>query len=64
MPAATGNEQKISHDDRYKWQRPGPAARRGLGHALDLPELGHGAVERAVLLGHDRRATCWPPAVP
>ncbi len=45
-------------------QRPGPAARRGLGHALDLPELGHGPVHRAVLLGHDRRAGQPPAADP
>jgi hypothetical protein len=37
-------------------QRPGPAARRGLGHALDLPELRHRDFHRSVLLGHDRRA--------
>ena len=37
-------------------QRPGPAPRRGLGHALHLPELRHGAVDRRVLLTDDRRA--------
>ena len=34
---------------------PGRAARRGLGHALDVPELRHGAVDRRVLLADDRR---------
>ena len=37
-------------------QRPGPAPRRGLGHALHLPELRHGAIDRRVLLPDDRRA--------
>ena len=37
-------------------QRPGPPARRRLGHALDVPELRHGAVDRRVLLPDDRRA--------
>ena len=35
---------------------PAQPARRGLRHALDLPELGHGAVDRGVLLADDRRA--------
>jgi MFS family permease len=42
-------------------QRPGQPARRGLGHALDLPELRHRVVDRRVLLGHDRRAGQPPP---
>ena len=37
-------------------QRPGQPARRGVGNARDLPELRHGAVDRGVLLAHDRRA--------
>ncbi len=41
-------------------QRPGPAPRRGLGHALHLPELRHGAVDRRVLLADDRRAGGQP----
>jgi MFS family permease len=41
-------------------QRPGPAARCSLGHALDVPELRHGVVDRGVLLGHDRRAGQQP----
>ena len=35
---------------------PGPVSRRRLGHALDLPELGHRALDRRLLLAHDR----WP----
>jgi len=38
----------------------GPGSRqvpgRGLGNALDLPELRHGAIDRSVLLAHDHRA--------
>ncbi len=41
-------------------QRPGPAPGRGLGHARDIPELRHGAVDRGVLLAHDRRAGQQP----
>ena len=41
-------------------QRPGPAPRRGLGHALHVPELRHGAVDRGVLLADDRRAGQHP----
>ncbi len=44
-------------------QRPGPASRRGLGHALHLPELRHGPVDRGVLLAHDRRAGQQPAPV-
>ena len=40
---------------------PAQPARRGLGHALDLPELRHRAVDRRVLLAHDRRAGQPPP---
>ena len=35
---------------------PARLPRRGLGHALHLPELRHGAVDRRVLLADDRRA--------
>ena len=37
-------------------QRAGQAAGRGVGHARDLPELRHRAVDRGVLLPDDRRA--------
>ena len=37
-------------------QRARQPARRGVGHARDLPELRHGAVDRGVLLADDRRA--------
>ena len=36
--------------------RSGPPARRRLGHAGDVPELGYGALHRDLLLAHDRRA--------
>ena len=44
--------QYVVHDE----QRPGGAARRRLGHARHVPELGHGTVHRRLLLADDHRA--------
>ncbi len=45
-------------------QRAGQAPGRGLGHARDLPELRHRAVDRGVLLPDDRRAGEQPAEDP
>ncbi len=45
-------------------QRPGRAPRRGVRHAVGLPELGHVAVDRLLLLADDRRTRCDAPPHP
>ena len=45
-------------------QRAARVPRCGLGHALDLPELGHGAVHRRLLLADDHRPGQQPAQDP
>ena len=45
------SELRLDHE-----QRPRPRARRRVRDAVDVPELGHRAVDRRVLLADDRRA--------